>query len=138
MNRTNMWIHIGIAVVWITMAAVLGQIGRWRVALHGPERQQTLRSEDELTPVKTKLDGKPEVLVRFKPGVSLDRIRNIASANHDRLVDEIESVSGLSVIDDLDVWFGDVSRSVLERLYRTEDGEWMSDAAHQLFQAIFV
>ena len=102
MNRNNIWIHIGIAVVLITMAAVLGQIGRWRVALHGPERQQTLRSEDELTPIKTKLDGKPEVLVRFKPGVSLDRIRNIASANHDRLVDEIESVSGLSVIDDLD------------------------------------
>ncbi|MEP6789052.1 MAG: S8 family serine peptidase, partial [Acidobacteriota bacterium] len=32
----------------------------------------------------------------------LDRIRAIASANHDTLTDEIESVSGLSVIDDLD------------------------------------
>ena len=44
----------------------------------------------------------PEVLVRFKPGISLDRIRAIASANHDQLTDEVESVSGLSVIDDLD------------------------------------
>jgi subtilisin family serine protease len=46
--------------------------------------------------------GPPEVLVRFKPGISLERIRQIASANNDRLTDEIESVGGLSVIDDLD------------------------------------
>jgi len=44
----------------------------------------------------------PELLVRFKPGVSLDEIRRIAVAHHDQLEDEIESVKGLSVIDDLD------------------------------------
>ncbi len=98
MNRNNIWIHVGIAVVLITMAAVLGQIGRWRAALHGPE----IRIGDKLTQVKRANDGPPEVLVRFKPGISLERIRQIASANNDRLTDEIESVGGLSVIDDLD------------------------------------
>src|SRR5262249_47286313 len=46
--------------------------------------------------------SRPEVLVRFKHGVTLDQIRRIASANHDSLTDEIEAVDGLSVIDDLD------------------------------------
>lgn len=98
MNRNNIWIHVGIAVVLITMAAVLGQIGRWKAALHRPE---TAVSEG-VKPVKRVNDGVPEVLVRFKPGVSLDKIRSIASANHDVLKDEIESVGGLSIIDDLD------------------------------------
>src|SRR4051794_28943184 len=99
MNRSNIWIHVGIAVVLVAMAAVLGQIGRWRAGLH-------INSE---TPGIVRKGGDPivkgaknEVLVRFKPGVSLDKIREIASANHDSLTDEIESVGGLSVIDDLD------------------------------------
>lgn len=29
MNRNNIWIHVGIAVVVITLAAVLGQIRLW-------------------------------------------------------------------------------------------------------------
>ena len=96
MNRNNIWIHVGIAVVIITIAAVLGQIDRWREALKGPE-VRTVRQVD-----RPAAAGEPEVLVRFRPGTTIDRIRDIASANHDRLTDEVESVSGLSVIDDLD------------------------------------
>ena len=33
MNRNNFWIHFGIAVILITMAAVIGQIGRWETSL---------------------------------------------------------------------------------------------------------
>jgi subtilisin family serine protease len=40
--------------------------------------------------------------VRFKPGVNLAEIRRIAATNNDRVEDEIESVSGLISIDDLD------------------------------------
>ncbi len=103
MNRNNIWIHVGIAVVLITMAAVLGQIGRWRAALQVHENF-TIQSVPvkNLETDRTSKSGHPEVLVRFKPGVSLERIRQIALANHDSLTDEIESVSGLSVIDDLD------------------------------------
>ena len=32
MNRNNIWIHIGIAVILVTLAAVIGQIDRWRSA----------------------------------------------------------------------------------------------------------
>ena len=100
MNRNNIWIHVGLAVVLIAIAAVLGQIDRWKAALNVPNSESPRRVEKQITIGKTA--GAPEVLVRFKPGVSLDRIRAIASANHDTLTDEIESVSGLSVIDDLD------------------------------------
>lgn len=101
MNRNNIWIHIGIAVVLITMAAVLGQIGRWRIALH--DRSDAVQKRVET--IKAEQVGgntAPEVLVRFKPGISLSQIRSIATANNDALIDEIESVSGLTVIDDLD------------------------------------
>jgi subtilisin family serine protease len=101
MNRNNIWIHIGIAVVLITMAAVLGQIGRWKESLHDrsdavQKRVETIKAE------QIGANNAPEVLVRFKPGVRLSQIRSIATANNDALTDEIESVSGLTVIDDLD------------------------------------
>ncbi|MBK9216932.1 MAG: hypothetical protein IPM59_15310 [Chloracidobacterium sp.] len=95
MNRNNIWIHVTLAVVLVVFAAVLGQIERWRATLAVPTPPQT----KALPARKT---GVPEVLVRFKPGVTLDRIRAVASANNDRLNDEIESVAGLTVIDDLD------------------------------------
>ncbi|MBK8466301.1 MAG: S8 family serine peptidase [Chloracidobacterium sp.] len=102
MNRNNIWIHVGLAVVLITIAAVLGQIERWKATLslsNNAERTQIeKRSNDE--PIIKK--SSPEVLVRFKQGVSLAQIREIAVENNDSLADEIESVSGLTVIDDLD------------------------------------
>lgn len=106
MNRNNIWIHIGIAVILITLAAVLGQIGRWKTALngHGPVvvRHET-SSKNYCDTKKRALKGNaPEVLVRFKPGVSLDQISQLTVANNDAMSDEIESVRGLTVIDDLD------------------------------------
>jgi subtilisin family serine protease len=103
MNRNNIWIHVALATVLITIAAVLGQIERWKAALNIPDGTQTTniskRAGDDDPIVKR---HKPEVLVRFKHGVSLSQIRDIAAANHDVLTDEIEAVDGLSVIDDLD------------------------------------
>ncbi len=103
MNRNNIWIHITLAVVLIAIAAVLGQIGRWRKAISDapalPQRVETVKRPTDDRPAKGCM---PEVMVRFKSGVSLDRIRSIASAHHDKLPDEVESVSGLSFIDDLD------------------------------------
>ena len=90
MNRNNIWIHVGLAVVLITIAAVLGQIDRWKAALNVPNNESPRRVEKQITAEKK--TGTPEVLVRFKPGVSLDRIKAIAFANHDSLTDEIESV----------------------------------------------
>ncbi len=102
MNRNNIWIHVGLATVLITIAAVLGQIERWKAALTEfplPTTSQAAKRTGDDPIVKKSL---PEVLVRFKHGVTLEQIRRIASANHDSLTDAIESVDGLSVIDDLD------------------------------------
>lgn len=103
MNRNNIWIHVTLAVILITIAAVLGQIDRWRSSLKNAAAlpQQTAEQRRDVKAPAAK-NSAPEVLVRFKPGVSLDRIRAIAAGNHDQLTDEVESVSGLSVIDDLD------------------------------------
>lgn len=102
MNRHNIWIHIGIAVILIAFAGVLGQFARWQSALHGPAIPTDRLSHSDPIQKATSTVGDAEVLVRFKPGVSLDKIRAIAAANHDKLDDEIESVSGLAAIDDLD------------------------------------
>ena len=102
MNRKNIWIHVTIAVVLITLAALVGQIERWKSALRGPSGQPTVAKKSYPVSSTATIEGTPEVLVRFKPGVTLNRIKEIASANHDRLTDQIESVSGLTAIDDLD------------------------------------
>ena len=98
MDRHNIWIHIGLACVLVTFAAVLGQMDRWRASL-------SVNSEKDPI-IKTTGTAKdatsPELIVRFRPGTSLDKIRETAAINNDRLTDEIESVPGLTVIDDLD------------------------------------
>ncbi|MEP7211947.1 MAG: S8 family peptidase [Acidobacteriota bacterium] len=99
MNRNNIWIHITIAAVVITFAAVFGQINRWERSLTiGDVRVDTTSAKK---PSKAH-DPEVDVLVRFKPGVSFDRIRQIAARNNDRLDDEIEAVNGLVSLDDMD------------------------------------
>jgi subtilisin family serine protease len=102
MNRNNIWIHIGLATVLIVFAAVLGQIERWETTLNVPNTNPAKTVERKID-LPTSIDSSvPEVIVRFKPGVTVEQIRLIATANNDTLVDEIESVNGLTVIDDLD------------------------------------
>ena len=102
MNRSNFWVRITIVAIIVTFAAVLGQIQRWRTGSH-PAIQETSNLDKKPRPPKRpRIESEPEVLVRFKPGVSLDEIRNIAGRYNDRMEDEIESVSGLVAIDDLD------------------------------------
>lgn len=105
MNRNNFWIHLGIAVIVITMAAVLGQIGRWEKSLRGsvPAPSEKVKTPGKPTAVKrSNAEGVPEVNVRFRPNVSLAEIKKITAKNNDRVEDEIESVNGLVAIDDLD------------------------------------
>ncbi|MFZ1702180.1 MAG: S8 family serine peptidase [Pyrinomonadaceae bacterium] len=102
MNRKNIWIHIGLAVVLVSFAAVLGQIDRWRTVLTRHNDAVRVERQVKTEAMKLETSDSPEVLVRFKKGVSLDKIREIALANNDTMADEIESVSGLTVIDDLD------------------------------------
>jgi len=103
MNRNNIWIHICIAVVLITMAAVWGQIRRWQA--HKAEFSKdytTKQAPKPIAPKRSESDKAPEVLVKFRPNVSLAEIKKIAAKNNDSIEDEIENVKGLVAIDDLD------------------------------------
>jgi subtilisin family serine protease len=102
MNRNNIWVHIMVASVLITFAAVLGQIDRWRSAL-GTERVETAKEvkKPSSTP-RIGREGEPELLVKFKPHVSNSEIRKIAARFNDRVEDRLEIVRGLTAIDDLD------------------------------------
>ncbi len=105
MNRNNFWIHVGIAVVLITLAAVLGQIRLWETTLRSAKStsHETVRTVSTYSdPDKSSSNSEPEVLVRFKHGVSLAQIKQIAARNNDLVEDEIESVKGLVSIDDVD------------------------------------
>jgi subtilisin family serine protease len=88
----------------ITLAAVLGQIRYWENTLSSNKSTSNEPAAAEPTyrgPVVS-VSSEPEVLVRFKPGVSLAEIKRIAARNNDALDDEIESVKGLVSIDDKD------------------------------------
>lgn len=102
MNRNNIWIHVGIAVVLITLAAVLGQIRLWENSLQSTAPTTSETKKAVLTPSHRTDSSEPEVLVRFKPGVSLTEIKRLAARYNDSVDDEIESVSGLVSIDDFD------------------------------------
>jgi thermitase len=103
MNRNNIWIHICIAVVLITMAAVWGQIRRWQQNRVNISTEQSFKTTPKpVAPKRSNSEKEPEVLVKFRPGVSIADIKKIAEKNNDRLEDEIETVKGLVSIDDLD------------------------------------
>ena len=102
MNRNNFWVHFGVAVVLITMAAVLGQIRNWQSKLKPVSSPQDTSFSKPKSLQRTTGESEPEVLVRFRPGVDLAEIRRIAARNNDRVEDEIENVKGLVSIDDLD------------------------------------
>ncbi|MEO6589068.1 MAG: S8 family serine peptidase [Pyrinomonadaceae bacterium] len=102
MNRNNFWIHLGIAVIVITFAAVLGQISRWQFSKRSVSLEKKSTVEKPLATKRSSKDCAPEVLVKFRPNVSLADIEKLAAKNNDRVEDEIESVKNLISIDDLD------------------------------------
>ncbi|HEY5446828.1 MAG TPA: S8 family serine peptidase, partial [Pyrinomonadaceae bacterium] len=109
MNRNNFLPHVALALVLILVAAFAGQIRRWqtqwrhhvRIMPAADKRHEPINSL-EAAPYETHVFSAPEVLVKFKTGVTEDAISTITQRLHDRVDDEIESVPGLDAIDDLD------------------------------------
>ncbi len=107
MNRRNYTLHFALAGALVVLAAAAGRIERWEV-----KREVVLKREVTVVPpapaaypplvVGDDGEREAEVLVRFKPGVSEERMEEIAASLNDRVEDEIESVEGLAAIDDLD------------------------------------
>ena len=102
MNRNNIWIHLCIVVVLVTMAAVWGQLRRWQSVKNIDTAEKTVKVAPPVAPKRSTGDKEPEVLVKFRPNVSLADIKKITQKNNDRLEDEIETVKGLVAVDDLD------------------------------------
>ena len=106
MNRRNYTVHFALAASLVMLAALAGQVQRWEsrrkplayVGERVPPRAVTVAPP---APAET-FRGDAEVLVRFRAGVSEERVEAIAARLNDRVEDEIESVEGLAAIDDLD------------------------------------
>ncbi len=107
MNRRNYTLHFALAGALVMLAAAAGRIERWegrRATLPTVVLKQTVPPAAVYPPpiLGQGEENEPEVLVRFKPGVSEERMQEIAASLNDRVEDEIESVEGLAAIDDLD------------------------------------
>lgn len=108
MNRNNFLIHLALAVVLILIAAFAGQLNRWRkewkttVRIIPATEKKRVSTSEEIALAEARVLGRPEVLVKFKPGVSLERIEELTSRFNDRVEDRIENAPGWESIDDLD------------------------------------
>ena len=98
MNRQNFPKHLILALTVILVAAMVGQVRRW-------QRDSSPRSRSRVvvtTTTRTTAREPAEVLVRFRQGTKLDRMREIAGRLNDRVEDSVEAVDGLAVIEDND------------------------------------
>jgi thermitase len=109
MNRNNFLPHIALAVVLILVAAFAGQLRKWQknewkshVRIFPGASKRYVLKDREMPRYESNSLAVPEVLVKFKPGVSEETIQRITSRFNDQVEDEIESVPGLDAIDDLD------------------------------------
>ena len=98
MNRNNFWTHFGIAMFLIGMAAVIGQIVRWESSLKTVSKQ----TQKPIAVKRSDAERQPEVLVKFRSGVSLNEIKKIVGKNNDRIEDVFQQEKGWFSIDDLD------------------------------------
>ncbi len=108
MNRNNFFIHLALAFVLILVAAFAGQLNKWRkewrshVSPIPASEKKRAATAEEIALSETASLGRPEVLVKFKSGVSQETIERLTAQRHDRVEDRIENVAGLDAIDDLD------------------------------------
>ena len=108
MNRNNFFIHLALALVLILVAAFAGQLSRWRKEWKSharivpvTEKKKAMTAED-IALSETRSFGRPEMLVKFKSGVSQEAIDRLTAQRNDRVEDRIENVDGWEAIDDLD------------------------------------
>src|SRR5215208_2770118 len=108
MNRNNFLIHLALAIVLILIAAFAGQLHRWRkewktrVGMFPVAQKKRAATPTEMALAESRISGRPEVLVKFKSGVSLQTIEDLTTRFHDRVEDRIENAPGWESIDDLD------------------------------------
>lgn len=108
MNRNNFLIHVALAIVLILVAAFAGQLNRWRkhwksqMRIVPAEEKKRPQTAEEVAIAEARANSKPEVLVKFKSGVSQDAIDALSARFNDQVEDRIENAPGWIAIDDLD------------------------------------
>lgn len=108
MNRNNIFIHLALALVLILVAAFAGQLNRMRkqwktqVRIVPMEEKKRAATAEEMAVSEGRTSARPEVLVKFKSGVSRAAIESLTSRLNDRIEDRIEHATGWESIDDLD------------------------------------
>ena len=100
MNRQNFPKHLILALTVILVAAMMGQVRRWQ--RDSPPRSRARLVFTPTSPKSTQKQERAQVLVRFRQGTKLDRVREIALRLNDRVEDSVEAVDGLAVIEDND------------------------------------
>jgi len=107
MNRNNIFIHIALALVLVLVAAFAGQLNKWRKGWKPAQfvpiedKKKTVTVED-ISLSETRSLGAPEILVKFKSGVTQDAIDRLTAERNDRVEDRIENIEGWEAIDDFD------------------------------------
>ncbi len=107
MNRNNFALQLALAIVIILLAAFAGQFRKWQKQWRTATEIMPSSSKEIVSFDREEIDvppnsEPPEVIIKFRAGTSENMIKEILSRFNDRLEDEIESVSGLMAIDDLD------------------------------------
>ena len=108
MNRNNFLIHVALAIVLILVAAFAGQLNRWRkhwksqMRIVPAEEKKRPQTAEEVAIAEARANSRPEVLVKFKSGVSQDAIDALSARFNDQIEDRIENAPGWIAIDDLD------------------------------------
>jgi len=107
MNRNNFVIHLALAIVLVLVAAFAGQLNRWRKQwkphiIPAEEKKRVQSTTEAIALAESGGSARPEVLVKFKSGVSQETIDALTASMHDRVEDRIENAPGWEAIDDLD------------------------------------
>jgi subtilisin family serine protease len=108
-NRNKLILCLALVLMVILVVALIGQVRRvqkqWRSTVRIVPAESKLRRDvplNELDPDSQRSSVRPDVLVKFRAGVSEDVINQITSRFNDRIQDEIEAAPGLTAIDDPD------------------------------------
>ncbi|MDQ3684266.1 MAG: S8 family serine peptidase, partial [Acidobacteriota bacterium] len=103
MNRQNFLGHLTLALAIIIVAAFVGQMRRWEkeraARTFSPPATFKKAARQEMIPLYL---NEPEMLIRFKPGVTAEQIERIAEIYNDEVEDVFEAVGSLAVISDED------------------------------------
>jgi thermitase len=109
MSRNKYILYVALVSVIILVFAFAGQVRRLQKQLRSSVRIIPAESKSRKDGTQNELDqdaatsyARPEVLVKFRAGISDEVINQIAARFDDRVQDEFEAVPGLTAIDDPD------------------------------------